>query len=448
MKNSTSRIGLSLVAFLLLTISVVNAQERIAVIQNPFIVLLDPADGSIIDPSFIDLTALNPGTPKGILQVLEEIWVTDQLEDRIDRFDLSGAYLSTINGGLDNIRGLAVVNSEVWVTNAGSNNGAPGNAIVRFDLTGNNLGFFSTSGSVFDIIDVGGEVYISYISTETKIERRDYSGTVLGNIVEEGVVNFIQQMEVNTANNSVYAAVFSVTGGNSSGLYEFAISDGAILNYWSQGNLRGTAILNNDNVLVSNGAGVSILDPTSGNFTTVTSDSSQFFGKLTLTPCTTPPTPTGDASQTFNAGATLMDIVVSPMDVTWFATEADAMSGANPLPLSTILVDNTTYYAVNIEGNCLSEPFAVTVDLILSVSEFSLDALSVYPNPVSNILNIEHSNTIKNIKISNILGQEVLFQAVNDKTISLDISQLASTMYIVTVDFGGIQHSIRIVKSE
>ena len=448
MKNCTSKIVLSCLLFFMFAGSFLNAQERIAVIENPLVKLLDTTDGSIIDPSFIDLTALNPGTPKGILQVLEEIWITDQLEDRIDRFDLTGAYLNTISGGLDNIKGLEIVNNEVWVTNAGSNNGAPGTSIVRFDFTGNNLGFFSTTGSSFDIIDVGGEVYISYISGDTRIERRDYSGTILGNIVETGVVSFIQQIEVNTANNSVYAAVFSVTGGNSSGLYEFAISDGAILNYWNQWNLRGVAILGNDNVLVSNGAGVSILDPTTGNFTVLTTDSSQYFGRLTLTPCTTPPTPTGDANQTFNAGATLADIVVSPMDVTWFASEADAMTGANPLPLSTVLVDDTTYYAVNIVGNCLSEPFAVTVNLILGVDDFGQDALKVYPNPVSNYLNIEHPNIIERIQISNVLGQVVMSQSVIARTLALDVSQLAPSIYVVTIDLGQYKQSVKFVKSE
>ena len=229
---------------------IANAQQRIASLQEPFVVLLDPSDGTVIDPTFIDLSPLAQGTPKAMIQVGDEIWISDQLEDRIDRFDLAGTYLSTIggqvsNGGLDNIKGMALVNnSEVWVTNAGSNNDAPGDAIVRFDLDGNNLGFFATSGSQssFDVIDVGGEVYISYISTESKIERRDYSGNVLGNIVEEGVVQFIQQLELNSGNNSVYAAVFSSLGGNPSGLYEFAVSDGAILNYWgAEGSLRGVA---------------------------------------------------------------------------------------------------------------------------------------------------------------------------------------------------------------
>ncbi|MEM7187839.1 MAG: hypothetical protein AAF466_14420, partial [Bacteroidota bacterium] len=392
----------------------VFAQERIASLQEPFVVLLDPSDGSVVDPTFIDLSPLAQGTPKALVQVDDEIWISDQIEDRIDRFDLSGTYISTIGGqvsggGLDNIKGMAVVNNtEVWVTNAGSNNDAPGDAIVRFDLDGNNLGFFATSGSdsTFDVIDVGGEVYISYISGESKIERRDYSGNVLGNIVEEGVVQFIQQLELNNTNSSVYAAVFSTLGGNPSGLYEFAVSDGAILNYWgAEGSLRGVAALEDGNILISNSGGVYILDPNTGIATTISNDSGQYFGHISLTPCTPPPPPTGDSNQTFNEGATIEDIVVTPTDVTWFATENDALNGTNPLPAGTLLVDNTTYYAVNIVDDCLSDPFAVTVTILLSVNDVSLDSLVVYPNPANDVLLLEAGVTIERMEVYNLAGQ-------------------------------------------
>ena len=142
MKNNYLIFGLLIV----LTFFEGKAQEVIAVINEPNIVLLNPFDGSIINPSFIDLTPLNQGQPKGIAQVGSEIWISDQTADRIDRFDLTGAFTSAINTGLDNVKGLNVIGDEVWVTNAGNNNGAPGAAIIRYDFQGNLLGNFSTVG--------------------------------------------------------------------------------------------------------------------------------------------------------------------------------------------------------------------------------------------------------------------------------------------------------------
>ncbi|MDC7999767.1 T9SS type A sorting domain-containing protein [Aequorivita todarodis] len=256
------------------------AQERIAVINGGKVKLLDPDNGAIIDPSFI---SLNGGTPKALAQVDDEIWITYQLGDIIERYDLNGTFLSSIDSGLDNIRGINIVNGEVWVCNSGTNNGAPGDAIVRFDFEGNNLGFFLTtpeSESPFDVIDAGsGEVYISYSGTDN-IERRDYTGAFLGNIVDSGVVNFIQQIAIEEP-DMILAAVFStISGGNQNGLYRFSETDGSILDYWSLGNLRGVATLDNGEILWASAAGVSRLDPNTGVSVLISGGNSHYFGRL------------------------------------------------------------------------------------------------------------------------------------------------------------------------
>src|SRR5690606_37343576 len=125
----------------------------------------------------------------------------------------------------------------------------------------------------------------------------------------------------------ILAAVFSIiSGGNQNGIYRFSESDGSILDYWSEGNLRGVASLGNGEILWSSGAGVHRLNPDTGISTLLSGGSSQYFGRLNLDGCTPPPAPTGAPEQTFSQGATLADIVVDPEDVTWFATEADAIA--------------------------------------------------------------------------------------------------------------------------
>ncbi|MGJ8667773.1 MAG: T9SS type A sorting domain-containing protein [Patiriisocius sp.] len=435
-KASTLFNNLFIFLLFLLTINSLSGQERIAVLQDPLVVLLDATNGSIVDPSFIDLTSLNPGRPKDILQVGDEIWITDQSNDRIDRFDLTGTYQSTIDTGLDNIKGLENVNGEVWVANAGTNNGAPGNSIVRFSTGGTNLGFFLTSGTaaVFDILNVGNnEVYLSYITGGAKIERRDYAGNVLGNIVEEGVLSFIQQLELNPTSNSIYAAEFIGTATNQEGLYEFDIATGAILNYYDEGSLRGVATLSDGNVLVSSAAGVRILNPGTGTSTVVNNTGSDYFGRLNLTPCVPPATPSGDAVQTFNDGATLADIIVTPSNVTWFPTEADALAGTNSLPLSTILVDQTTYYAVNIVDSCLSAPFEVTVNISLGLDNLENNQLIVYPNPAKNTLFVQNSSQIEEIEIYSITGKKVFEAKPKSNNTTIEVSSLTNGMYILTV---------------
>lgn len=452
MRQTITRLYAFAFVVLLLGFYPMNAQERIAILQEPNVVLLDPDNGDILDPSFIDLTPLDQGTPKAILQVGEEIWITDQIRDRIDRFDLDGDHLGQIGGmipggGLDNIRGLAIVNgSEVWVTNAGDDNDAPGDAIVRFDFDGNNLGFFSTepqSVSPFSIVDNGdGEVYISYSSSDN-IERRDYDGNFLGNIVEPGVVNFIQQIEL-LDGNQILAAVFSGAGAN--GVYVFSETDGSILNFWNEGSLRGVASLGNGEYLWSSSGGFFRLNPDTGVSTQLSSDSAQYFGRLELQGCTPPPTPTGDSEQTFEEGATLADIVIDPVDVTWYATEADALAGTNPLPLSTVLVDGETYYAVNIVDGCLSDPFAVTVIITLSANDFNSSNFSYYPNPTDGIITLKYEKPITEITVINMLGQKVLTQKDNALKVQVDLSTLPSATYFMNIISDGDTKTIKVLK--
>ncbi len=446
MKFKTTQLIALLISVLCLTFSL-QAQERIAVIQSPNVVLLDPVTGDIIDPSFIVLDA---GTPKALIQVGEEIWISYQIGDKIERYDLDGNLLSTIEGGLDNIKGMALINnSEVWLTNAGTQNGAPGDAIIRFDLDGNNLGFFLTDNiSSFDIIDNGdGEVYISYIGASTsKIERRDYDGNVIGNILEPGVVNFVQQIAIEEP-GVIIAAVFSIiSGGNQNGLYRFSETDGSILDFWNEGNLRGVAKLGNGEILWTSAAGVHRLDPGTGISTLISGDSGQYFGRLNLDGCTPPPAPTGDTEQTFQEGATLADIVVDPSNVTWFASEDDALTGTNPLPSNTVLVDGETYYAVNIVGGCLSDPFGVTVTITLGLNDFDNSSFSYYPNPTNNMLYLDYNKTISEVVISNLLGQTILAQKTNATSVEVDLSALSNATYLVKIVSEGNTKTIKVIK--
>ncbi|MDG1064484.1 MAG: T9SS type A sorting domain-containing protein [Flavobacteriaceae bacterium] len=440
-----------MVIFISLMTHITHGQERIAVIQEPFVVLLDPAQGNIIDPTFIDLSALNPGTPKDLLQVGEELWITDQIEDRIDRFDLSGVYIGALSTGFDNVKGMDIVNqTEVWVTNSGSANGAPGPSIIRLDFSGNNLGFIDTNGdTAFDVLDTGTEVYISYINTATRIERRDYSGVLIDDLVPTGQVTFIQQMALHPTGDTVYAAVFSNNGGNTAGLYEFSRTNGTIVNSWAEGSLRGVMPLDDGQLLLSAGGGygVKIFDPSTGSTTSLWSTASQYISRVNLAPCSTPATPTGQANQTFNQGALVQDIIVSPTNVVWYGSETDALSGQNPLPGATELVDGATYYAVNLVDGCPSLPLGVTISLtVLSISEHASFVLSLYPNPVKTSLNITSDQIIQTIQLHNVLGQRLELFSPQQPGAILPLAHYTQGTYFVSVTTEKGTQVISIVK--
>ncbi|MGL2962493.1 BspA family leucine-rich repeat surface protein [Flavobacterium sp. RSB2_4_14] len=158
------------------------------------------------------------------------------------------------------------------------------------------------------------------------------------------------------------------------------------------------------------------------------------------------PIPTGNANQSFNANSTIADIVVGPATILWYASSQDAIADTNPLPLNTLLQNGFTYYAVNDNGQCRSQPFSVTVSLNLSVDNNDFLSFKYYPNPVSSILTISASNTIKNIEVYNLLGQLLINKRFNDTDISIDLNELPNSIYMIKVKSENLSREFKIMK--
>jgi hypothetical protein len=243
------------------------------------VMLFSAADGSLINPDFIVDTGTGPfdfSTPKDAIQVGNEIWVDDQLTDAVFRFDLQGQYLSTISGGLDNIRGMELVGDTVYVTNSGTNNGAPGvNAVVRFDTAGNNLGSFVGAASPFDVVALSAtELLVTGSSNNPDVTRHDLAGNLLGTW-HDGAISFCEQA-VRRAGGTFLIAGF--TDGN---IHEYDASGAEIGILFAAPGARGVRELGNGNIMWTSGAGVHVHDLATGVDTVIVTGSPQFIGLLT-----------------------------------------------------------------------------------------------------------------------------------------------------------------------
>jgi hypothetical protein len=108
--------------------------------QGDRVMRFSGVDGSLIDLNFISESAVGDvfAFPQKATLVGNEIWVSDQTNDNIQRFSQSGSLLGTVLGptnGLDNVRGFAVSGNTLYVANLGTANGAPGVAVRRFNAT-------------------------------------------------------------------------------------------------------------------------------------------------------------------------------------------------------------------------------------------------------------------------------------------------------------------------
>jgi hypothetical protein len=236
------------------------------------VMTLDPVNGAVLNPNFI--TDANSSvtydfqTPRAAIQVNNEIWVTDQSPNvnAIHRFNLQGGYVGSIGGnvpggGLSNVRGIRFIDGVVYAVNAGTDNGAPGAAIVRIDPSGTILGSFSTlaaSGTVgaspWDIVSYGGRLLVSDGSSRG-LQLYNTDGSYFGSFTA-AINNIPAQMYVRSNGNVLLAANGSTPGG-SFGLYEIS-STGSVLRSWAGTpglGVRGVAELANGQFLVNEAGG-------------------------------------------------------------------------------------------------------------------------------------------------------------------------------------------------
>jgi DNA-binding beta-propeller fold protein YncE len=221
---------------------------------NNRIVTFDPFDGSVINTNLFGLQA---GTPIHAMQVGNEIWVSEQVGDRVSRWSLTGSHLGNISGGLDNIRGMAQVGNTIYVTNSGTLNNAPGAAIVMFDTSGNNLGFFSTTStapSPFGILAHQGGLLVSSSSANDDVHRFSLGGSSLGTFHNSTSLNFAQQMTYDAQGNIL------VAGFSSNNVVALDPNTGALLGSFAASGARGVYQLGNGNILWSNSGGVHVFD--------------------------------------------------------------------------------------------------------------------------------------------------------------------------------------------
>jgi hypothetical protein len=90
--------------------------------------------------------------------------------------------------------------------------------------------------------------------------------------------------------------------------------------------------------------------------------------------------------------------------------------------------------------------FSVNPGTVLNTNNFTISKVKLYPNPTSNVLNIESLGTIQIISVYNVLGQEVINKALNSTSTSLDISSLNSGIYVVKTVVDGVTSSTKFIK--
>ncbi|CAN5563475.1 hypothetical protein BH09PLA1_BH09PLA1_01070 [soil metagenome] len=219
---------------------------------NNRIVLFNPFDGSVVNSNYFGLAA---GTPIHAMQVGNEIWVSEQIGDRISRWSLTGASLGAITGALDNVRGMEQVGNTVYLATTGTANGAPGRAVAMFDPTGASQGTFATPlSSGFGILFHQGDLLVSSDTANDDIHVYSTAGADKGTFHNSTALNFGEQMD-HATNGDVLVAAFS-----SNQVARLDPMSGNIISTFAASGARGVFQLGNGNIMWTSGAGASVFD--------------------------------------------------------------------------------------------------------------------------------------------------------------------------------------------
>lgn len=85
-------------------------------------------------------------------------------------------------------------------------------------------------------------------------------------------------------------------------------------------------------------------------------------------------------------------------------------------------------------------------NIALSTADFDNTIIAFYPNPAQDFVNFSSKNSIEDIIIYNLLGQEVLTKEVNSNQFSIDISHLSSGTYIAQLNQNQKSKSVKLLK--
>ena len=89
---------------------------------------------------------------------------------------------------------------------------------------------------------------------------------------------------------------------------------------------------------------------------------------------------------------------------------------------------------------------AIYIETVLGTTDLAISKVSVYPNPVKDLLHVSFEAPITTVAIYSILGQEVKAVSLNATEGSIDMSGLSSGTYIVKVMAGHLVKTLKVIK--
>lgn len=112
--------------------------------------------------------------------------------------------------------------------------------------------------------------------------------------------------------------------------------------------------------------------------------------------------------------------------------------------------DGTSTYYILVEGSGSADSGEFTLEItceeILNIQDNNLNQVSIYPNPLSDILNIHSKMNITKLEIYNVSGQKVLSQQNVKGNQQINTSGLKSGVYFIQLISENASKTIKLIK--
>jgi len=97
-------------------------------------------------------------------------------------------------------------------------------------------------------------------------------------------------------------------------------------------------------------------------------------------------------------------------------------------------------------GGSTDQSFTITVNSTLGIDKNVIKGFSLYPNPVNDVLNIQAQENLIDIKIFNLLGQQVAQKSVKTNQAIINLSYLVQGVYFAKVTTDKAVKSVKFIK--
>jgi hypothetical protein len=111
-----------------------------------------------------------------------------------------------------------------------------------------------------------------------------------------------------------------------------------------------------------------------------------------------------------------------------------------------LIFDNGTQGDGSANFTFYMDDIIVSSSATASVGDNKLLNVSMYPNPTSSRLTISAQSTIKSAAVYNLLGKQVMSLKINKNSESIDVSNLATGMYLIKYTIGNAVGTAKFIK--